>query len=515
MEKNISRVKRTLLSIIFVASLAVSHYGTSYFYMFYIIVFIFISFIVENVCTNNFLETLRKKTKKYRAVIDEQIESRGSDSRTITQTFVLIGITFVLSWYLYMSSSSAFNSIVHISDHVCNSIFTDLLNPTAREASILAAVGVGSTAASLWHMINRYIWHITELFVIVGVLSLIIKHRELKFEYEYVILSFIGCVTLAMCIILPFFSTHFSIMRIYHIALFFLAPCCVIGGQNIFRFISKLLKSVYKPLWGGGKSRFTSANFLIIILIPYFLFNSGFIFTFTDNPPSFSPLSAESYKTSNNTDLKVTYLYYCIPKEDFISAKWLSEHKNDRYIIYTGFTSKKYLLTPYPLPPTERVRVLDRPYLFRWGNVPGNDSKKLLRYLHDDHGVVWAESAEIRKSDDGKTIHIFKDENSTKMMIDEKEGKVTLKLSDVRTHHLKIKKENGRLTIYDRPVQTIKSDAFIYLRHFNIKEDKIITSRTTGKPYYNYIYYNTTDFHQIYENNKIYSNGGSEIYKKL
>ena len=423
-EKRLAKVTRALLSIIFAVSLAVSHYGTSYFYMFYLLVFVLISFVVGKGYISNFWEILRKKIKKYWAAVGEQIKSTEADSGTITTTFILIYATFALSWYMYMSSSSAFNSIVHISDHVYDSIFTDLLNPEAREASTLMALGMGSAAASLWHIINRYIWHITELFVIVGALSIIIKRRELKFKYEYVIMVFISGILLAMCILLPFFSEKFSISRIYHITLFFLAPCCIIGGRNIFRFISKSLKRVYKPLGKGEKSRFALTTFLLIILLPYFLFNSGFIFTFTDDPPPFNPLSAEKYKTSNDINMSALYLGYCIPNEDFISAKWLSEYKNDKSLIYTGYTSKRYLLTPYPLPPTGRIRILARPN------------------------------------------------------------------------------------------QSIESDAIVYLRHFNIENNKLITSRTSerGKRHI-YSYFNTTDFSQLYEKNKIYSNGGSEIYK--
>ena len=87
-------------------------------------------------------------------------------------------------------------------------------------------------------------------------------------------------------------------------------------------------------------------------------------------------------------------------------------------------------------------------YLFSCDNVPGNDSERLIRFLRDDLDIGWVESAEIRKSDDGKTIRIFKDENSAEIMIDEKKEKATLKISDGRTHDLKVKKEYGKLNIY-------------------------------------------------------------------
>ena len=87
-------------------------------------------------------------------------------------------------------------------------------------------------------------------------------------------------------------------------------------------------------------------------------------------------------------------------------------------------------------------------YLFNWDNVPGTDSERLLRFLTDDIDIGWAENAEILKSDDGKTIRIFKDENSAEIIINEREGKATLKISDGRTHDLKVKKENCKLNIY-------------------------------------------------------------------
>lgn len=89
-------------------------------------------------------------------------------------------------------------------------------------------------------------------------------------------------------------------------------------------------------------------------------------------------------------------------------------------------------------------------YLFSWDNVPGKDSMKLLRYLWDDLNIGWAKNAEIRKSDDGKTIHIFKDENSAEIKSDEKKEKATLKIIGGKTHDLKVKEKKGKLNIYKK-----------------------------------------------------------------
>ena len=94
--------------------------------------------------------------------------------------------------------------------------------------------------------------------------------------------------------------------------------------------------------------------------------------------------------------------------------------------------------------------------MFSWDNVPGSDSERLLRLLRDSFYIDWAargKYAEIRKSDDGKTIRISKDENSAEIELDEKKEKATLKISCWRTHDLKVKKENGKLNVYKTEIK--------------------------------------------------------------
>ncbi|MGB3479988.1 MAG: hypothetical protein WBB67_12630 [bacterium] len=78
--------------------------------------------------------------------------------------------------------------------------------------------------------------------------------------------------------------------------------------------------------------------------------------------------------------------------------------------------------------------------LFTWDNVTESDRGKLIKYLRDEFGIEWAKKAKIIKSDndDGKTIHISKDENSVEIRIDKKEKKAIL-ITGVRCHQLKVK----------------------------------------------------------------------------
>ncbi|MCK4459277.1 MAG: hypothetical protein KAU52_06100 [Methanosarcinales archaeon] len=69
-------------------------------------------------------------------------------------------------------------------------------------------------------------------------------------------------------------------------------------------------------------------------------------------------------------------------------------------------------------------------------------------------GIDWVENAEIHKSYGCKTIRILKDENSAEIIIDEKEEKATIKISDGRFGSLSVKKgvRDGLLYIYRVPV---------------------------------------------------------------
>ena len=93
-------------------------------------------------------------------------------------------------------------------------------------------------------------------------------------------------------------------------------------------------------------------------------------------------------------------------------------------------------------------KYLKSQYLFSWDSIPGNDNEKLLRYLRDNLNIDWAEKAEIRKSRDGKTIYLFKGDNTAEIMLDAEKEKATLKINGGNTDELTVKKEDGMLNLY-------------------------------------------------------------------
>ena len=115
-------------------------------------------------------------------------------------------------------------------------------------------------------------------------------------------------------------------------------------------------------------------------------------------------------------------------------------------------------------------------YLFNWDRVPRYEyaNKGLLQHLMDKdimdgRNISWAEGAEISKSDDGKTINIFKGENSAEITIDEKEEKATLIVGDYVPIYLKVKTADGELNIYKGV-----SKGRIFEEHYNKPQNRRI-----------------------------------------
>ena len=425
-DKDMNKKTKAPLMIIFVAALAVSHYGLSYFFMGYLIVAWLLLFLLENINVSSLKQRVHSKfnfNASWLKINQNSVNANSQNKntalpviKTLSVTFITIYLVFALSWYMYVSSSSVFTGIVSIGDHIYSSILTDFFNPITRESSVLAAFGMKPVRPFFWVRVNAIVQHTIQIFIIVGVIRLMAKHRELKFTREFIAMVFVSTVILLTCIVLPFFGDKMDVSRIYHITLFLLAPCCILGGETVWKYVSKAFRSI-------SFKRSTYAKMCLIILIPYFLFNIGFVYEFTEHPTG-NPVSFYRLKVSNDPLEKRAYYGMRVPTQDFVSAVWLSEHKQDQSTIYAGMTSKGYLLKPYPLPPTEPVRLLDPPNM------------------------------SIKKSD------------------------------------------------------------FVFLRCLNVK-DNIMFSQVerTGAHYFQYPYYNTTEITCLVEKNRIYSNGGSEIYR--
>ena len=266
--------------------------------------------------------------------------------RTISSTFVLLFITFALTWYMYISSSSAFNAIIHIGDHIASSIFTDFLNPEATEG--LRAI-TAERHHTLLNRINQAILYINQIFIIIGVLVLLLKYRELKFETEYAAFSMINLLILFAAISVPFLAA-INMTRSYHLTLLFLAPFCVIGGITVFRMLNR----VVKVSWTDKRVRI-SLKVLSVYFVIFLLYSSGFVYEVAEGQSGSISIGQEGIKKYGDTRDKASLYAAYYPDQDIFGVKWTSKNRNKESKIYADKWHKLLVFQSYGMMPNEYI----------------------------------------------------------------------------------------------------------------------------------------------------------------
>ena len=123
--------------------------------------------------------------------------------------------------------------------------------------------------------------------------------------------------------------------RFYKIALVFLAPICVIGGEEILSYLQKIINMSIHKKW--------SALFLMLMVFsPYYLFQTGFVY-------EVYKVESWSIYLSRFRMHQIDYTDRFLYETEVFGAIWLSEHINDNSIVYADGVSKIKVLTSYGL----------------------------------------------------------------------------------------------------------------------------------------------------------------------
>jgi uncharacterized membrane protein len=314
---DMNKAKRAFLFIIFGLSLVVSHYGLSYIYIFSLILAWLLLLLTKNPEIKKMIDIFHHKVGRYNKKHARNPKTSKIEERTISSTFVLLMIVFTLAWYIYITGSSSFQSFLRIGEHIVCSFTTDFLDPQSAQG----AEYIIRKAVSWIHSVHKYLQLLMQFLIVVGIVSVIVKYKEMKFEKEYFVFSVIAFTLCLTGITVPHFATAYNTTRIYQITLFFLAPFCVIGGIAIL----KILSEIAKMSWTGK----SSLKVLSVIFAIYLLFNSGWVYAVTeDNPQSFA---------LNNKGGD----YICSNEREAIGSKWLSRSTDDDSLVYGD------LLMPY------------------------------------------------------------------------------------------------------------------------------------------------------------------------
>jgi uncharacterized membrane protein len=306
--KDLNKVKKYIILIIFSFSLAVSHYGLSYLLMIVLGLAWFILVVSELGSFNRIRDRVSMIFDWEKRGYGPNFRPRHAGERAITLDYVLLFFIFALGWYMFISSSSALNSITGLAVQFSNNMVEGFLDVESTQGLSI----IVTEAATPLHQVGKYIHLVTQFFIFFGILSLLVRPQKMGFggEYfsidrEYFSVSLVNFSLAAAGVILPFFSSALNTSRLYQITLIFLAPFFVIGVVEAFRFLRRVLSRTELDFSSDNAIKAIAAFLCIFVL-----FNTGFVY---------SALGDEATSIALDTGLD----YPRFDSQEIASAKWL------------------------------------------------------------------------------------------------------------------------------------------------------------------------------------------------
>lgn len=261
-------------------------------------------------------------------------------SRKISMSMIVLFPVVMLFWYIYTSNSAAFDTILSFGNYLGGQL-GQFLNPASRGTEVLTGLGL-TAAPSIWNTLSRAFSYATELLILVGFTWLMLKRKDLSFGREYFVFTTIAVTFVAALLVVPGLATTLRMARFYHLLLFFLAPLCVLGAEAITKLMSKSRTQL-------------SVSFLLIILIPYFLFQTGFVYEVV-GAQSYS-LSLSKYRMDR---LFINQQFVYVDEPSVIGIEWMSKTMNTATTntsLYVDWFSYDNLLESYGMTPRDRSNI--------------------------------------------------------------------------------------------------------------------------------------------------------------
>jgi len=277
----LTKIQLRFLFMFLSFGLVVSHYALTYIFIFIMLAYCVISYF-----------------RKF------------SDSKRFIPLVIFLS-SLAISWNVLISGSGSFINLTT----ALNTIFSDLnrfFDLYSRGETVAIGLGIAEIPSFL-SRISRYIAYLTQATILVGLISLyFLKKTQNEISKDYKLLASIATFLLAMCIVLPSFAETINMTRFYHILLLFISPLFVLG----LRFILKVIP----------KRRATPSIIVlaIIILIPYFLFQTSFIYEVTGDTNSVYSIPLSKYRLG----AKLYTAYGYIAEEEVVGSIWLSKYSD-------------------------------------------------------------------------------------------------------------------------------------------------------------------------------------------
>jgi len=335
---SIRKPTRVFFAILFLFSLVVSHYGTSYI----ILIAIGVAYAIS-------LYIRQKKQENL-----------------ISLNLVMLFGTVCVVWYLFTGQGDIFSKIVVIASHFKREIMAMFSEVEPR--TVLALL---TTQRSMLWEVNLLLHLVLTFFVGLGVLRLTIDivRRKLDPTMNPELCAIAVPFFLFLCISAFIYGPSFGIDRAYYLSLVVLCPFLSAGYKLTLQFWSKMSESMSNfwkrkrqsqdfsmhslqrhQICHGQSFNLLPISILLAILL---LFNTGLIYQVAGSPVS----SAFALNKESNG------LAYS--GSEMRGAKWINKNIIQGYVIYSDWYSQ-YLLFEFFPPDFANIEVFSlRPHPYK------------------------------------------------------------------------------------------------------------------------------------------------------
>lgn len=241
-------------------------------------------------------------------------------------SMVLFFFVSMFAWYIYTSGGVVFDSFMTFATFVASQV-GGFFNPASRGQAVLTGLGLTSSPSFL-NTVSRGFAYLTELFIVIGLVALVMQKTKFHFQREYTIFSLVAFAFLVALIAVPGLANTLNMARFYHILLMLLAPFCIIGMWASSKFILRHERTMVVSL------------LIVAIVVPYFLFQTNFAYEVTKSESWSVPLSG--YRMD---PLTLYGVYGYIDSYSVYGAQWVSGNVPYQYNIigdngfYTALTA--------------------------------------------------------------------------------------------------------------------------------------------------------------------------------
>ncbi|MDD2296942.1 MAG: DUF2206 domain-containing protein [Sphaerochaetaceae bacterium] len=308
--------KKSVLAILFGMSLIVSHYGTSYLFVFSLVFVIITQYILSLESTNKLLKRLCSRFKS--SSISWHPSTKNN--RSIPRTFVLFMLVFMVAWFYYVSNSAILISITNLGSHISSTIFSEFMSiDSSRGLEFLTR-----ERSTIFDQLQKGYYLLTQALIAIGFVKVLIDWKTYKFNNTYLLTSLFWLLILFCAIAVSGFAMM-NPLRLLHLSLFVLSPFAVLGGITLLKSVQARLK-----ITSRNSNQTVVYALMYVLFIGFFLVSVGFINTVADGPYKSISLSQASLNKDIPIEERSKYYYNFMPEHDVFSAKWLSTSVESR-----------------------------------------------------------------------------------------------------------------------------------------------------------------------------------------